>query len=515
MTRKIDGVKTKKKEGKKREREVERNWTINYQGNCADCSTDTISHRAPSWACSSLQSSRPTTARSRNVHSLQGFKICTTQTISQQEQHCPWLSALFPILWEGWQSLAILQNVKSNPDNDIFMTLFQTPIHREPPHGTYTKVECYIHMCLTGIWNLRFKPSKRSNLSALINLQKREDIVLKPANKRSTVVVWDRKLYIAEVYKQFDNPINYQKLNNKKTLSVDQREIAKTVRDLISANTLPMTAKLLVKHHPKLPTFYLLSKIHKFNNPSWPIVSACRCPAEDNSEYLDAILQPLEQSLPTYVKDSSHALNLIEDINPNPNFEPKYLFIKDVTSLYTYIPHSDGLKALKHFLNKRESLDPPTDTLIRLVELVLNKNTFPFCDEVFSQMSGVAIGTNMDPSYTRPFMGHFEYTLLQQYKKPVPEIYKRCINDSIGTTSHWVTTNCWISSTLCRTSFLLSNVPTSSLKSWSLSWTWKSSSNKENSQHPSSINWLIPTPTSNSTHLTTSAMKTASRFPSF
>ena len=91
---------------------------------------------------------------------------------------------------------------------------------------------------------------------------------MKPADKGGAAVVWDRKLYIAEVYKQFDNPINYQKLNNKKTLSVDQREIAKTVRDLISANTLPMTAKLLVKHHPKLPTFYLLSKIHKFNNPS-------------------------------------------------------------------------------------------------------------------------------------------------------------------------------------------------------------------------------------------------------
>ena len=94
-----------------------------------------------------------------------------------------------------------------------------------------------------------------------------------------------------------------------------------------------------------------------------------------------------------------------------------------VTSLYTCIPHSDGPKALKHFLNKRATPDPPTDTLIRLAELVLNKNTFR--DEVFPQLSGVVMGTKMGPSYAFLFMGHLEHTLLQQYKKPVPEIYKK------------------------------------------------------------------------------------------
>ena len=76
------------------------------------------------------------------------------------------------------------------------------------------------------------------------------------------------------------------------------------------------------------------------------------------------------------MKDSTHALSLTEDINQNPNFERKYLFTIDVTSLCTCIPHSDGLKTLKHFLNKRATPDPPTDTLIRLVELVFKKHIF-------------------------------------------------------------------------------------------------------------------------------------------
>ena len=154
-------------------------------------------------------------------------------------------------------------------------------------------------------------------------------------------------------------------------------------------------------------------------------MSACSRLTEHTSEYIGAVLQPLVQSLPTYIKNSTHALNLIEDINQTPNFEPKYLFTMDVTSLYTCIFHSDGLKALKHFLNKRVTLDRPRHTVTRLEELVLNKNTFSFRDEVFSHMSGVAMGIKMGPSYACLFMGHLEHTLLQQYKKPVPEIYKK------------------------------------------------------------------------------------------
>ena len=75
---------------------------------------------------------------------------------------------------------------------------------------------------------------------------------------------------------------------------------------------------------------------------------------------------------------------------------------------------------------------PSTDTLIRLAELLLNKNTFSFSNEVFSLVSGVAMDTKMGPSYACIFV---EYLLLQQYNKPVPEFYKRYTNDIIGTTS--------------------------------------------------------------------------------
>ena len=97
------------------------------------------------------------------------------------------------------------------------------------------------------------------------------------------------------------------------------------------------------------------------------------------------------------------------------------------------MPHLNGLKAFQYFLNNCTALYPPTDTLIRLAELVTNKNMFSFKGEAFSQMNGIAMGKKMGPSYTHLFMGH--WTMLQHYSKPVLEMYKRYTDDGIGATS--------------------------------------------------------------------------------
>ena len=89
-------------------------------------------------------------------------------------------------------------------------------------------------------------------------LQKKDDVVIKPADNRNAVVKWDRKLYIEEVYKLLDNSTN-SLLLGKTTLLIHQKGI--------SMGALPATDKLLINHQPKQPIFYLLPKIHKLNYP--------------------------------------------------------------------------------------------------------------------------------------------------------------------------------------------------------------------------------------------------------
>ena len=341
--------------------------------------------------------------------------------------------------------MAVLGSVPRAPslsdEHDIFRYLFGVPAYNEPPHGKNKKLELYITKCHEEIKQLSTKPLTHSNLTpdehtALKNLSHRQDIIIKPADKGGAVVVWDRNLYLQEAHRQLDDAKSYKALPQS-TLKSQTKQISKNVSDEIKQGNLPTTATLLNKTTPRQPHFYLLPKIHKPDNPGRPIVSACSCPTEHLSQYLDFILQPIVQSLPTYLKDTTDTLKMLEDFNHKPPFKPELLFTLDVVSLYTSIPHADGLSALKFFLDHRPQNhnQPPTHTLVRLAELVLTLNTFEFDGTIFEQVSGVAMGTKMGPSYACLFMGHLEHQILTSYTGPTPELYKRYIDDGVGATS--------------------------------------------------------------------------------
>ena len=109
-----------------------------------------------------------------------------------------------------------------------------------------------------------------------------------------------------------------------------------------------LSERLDVRKSRKLP--YAVS-IHKPNNPGRPIVSACSCPTELISSYLDKIMAPIVKTLPSYIKDSQHALEIFRDFSFLG--QNKLIFTMDITSLYTVIPNDEGLRALKHFFDLR------------------------------------------------------------------------------------------------------------------------------------------------------------------
>ena len=196
---------------------------------------------------------------------------------------------------------------------------------------------------------------------------------------------------------------------------------------------LPTNTDKLYLQHPRTSAFYMLPKIHKLNNPGRPIVSAVSCPTSQIVSYLDSIFTSINQQLPTYVKDTSHALRLFKEFRFNgPN---RFLFTMDVKSLYTCIPHADGLIALKFFLEQRSKQYPPTNNLLRLAELVLTTNTFSFNGSFYLQTSGVAMGIKLGPSYACLFVGYQEYLIMNSYRGPFPCLIKRYMDDIIGATS--------------------------------------------------------------------------------
>ena len=84
--------------------------------------------------------------------------------------------------------------------------------------------------------------------------------------------------------------------------------------------------------------------------PGRPVDSGCGSLTENISAYIDSILKPHMESLPSYVKDTSDFITKIHSLKGIP--QSAFLVTLDVTSLCRNIPHDDGIEACDHFMSE-------------------------------------------------------------------------------------------------------------------------------------------------------------------
>ena len=137
-----------------------------------------------------------------------------------------------------------------------------------------------------------------------------------------------------------------------------------------------------------------------------------RSPNQKISLYVDYHLAPLVKSILSYTKDTNDFLLKLQNIRDLP--AEILLVTLDVISLYTNIPHEEGLNACREILDTRTTLVPPTDDITSLISLILKKNNFSFNILHYLQKHRTAMGTRMAASYANIFMGKIERDLWNQ-----------------------------------------------------------------------------------------------------
>ena len=116
---------------------------------------------------------------------------------------------------------------------------------------------------------------------ALRSLRQRQDIVIKPADKGSAVVVLSKEDYIKEAERQLSNTTHYLKLN-KDLIASYAKEVKTAVLSMFNRGLCDRhTRDFLSPSQPKTARLYLLPKIHKPGNPGRPIVSSNGAPTEN------------------------------------------------------------------------------------------------------------------------------------------------------------------------------------------------------------------------------------------
>ena len=306
-----------------------------------------------------------------------------------------------------------------------------------PPKGS-ASLEVFLGRVEDELFSIQPRQSRNLNLtkeewSAVKSLKEDKSIVIKPADKGSCVVVWDKQDYIREVENQLGDEKVYEEttLNNKDLsgLMNASNNLFKKLRnrDIISEKELKYFL-YDYKNAANLGKLYLLPKIHKRleDVPGRPVISNCGAPTEKVSEFLDYHLKPVMKEGESYIRDSSDFLSKIKALGKIP--EGSFLVTCDVVGLYPSIPHSDGLRTLERRLKERTEMKVPTEDLVEMANFVLKNNVFEFADKVVRQTSGTAIGTKFAPPYACIFMDQVEKDFLEgEVEKPY--LWVRYIDD--------------------------------------------------------------------------------------
>ena len=274
-------------------------------------------------------------------------------------------------------------------------------------------------------------------IEALEALAHRNDIVIKPADKGSAVVIMDRARYVQEGLRQLTDRSFYSKLEAPIFMESIPR-IEGVVSTLLRSGFISkrQASYLAGEVRPRPRRFYLLPKVHKprdkwsnpFMPPGRPIVSDSGSESHRVAEFIDFYLNPLSMKHFSYIRDTYDFLEKVKGLRVPPE---AFLFSLDVESLYTNIETPLGLRAVRDCFARFPDASRPEEAILELLELSLTRNDFEFEGEFYLQIKGTAMGKRFAPAYANIYMAQWEETVFPKCEK-VPLSYFRFLDDIWG-----------------------------------------------------------------------------------
>lgn len=237
--------------------------------------------------------------------------------------------------------------------------------------------------------------------------------------------------YLKEAYRLLSDNATYEILQND-PLPEYKVELTELMNQAFAQGLIQKSKKqFFLMNYIKTPYFYHTPNVHKdpVCPPGRPMVASLDGITSRVSQYVDAFLQPLVTSLPTYIKDSAHVLETLKQYK----WEPGYLWLSlDVSSLYTSIPHEGGLRAVEYFLSEADYMNPNQSKFIcHCTKFALERNYFSFQGKFYRQIAGTAMGAHFAPCYANLFMGYLEKSCIWQHNPFAKHLvyYGRYIDD--------------------------------------------------------------------------------------
>ncbi|CAM4929548.1 unnamed protein product [Rotaria socialis] len=183
----------------------------------------------------------------------------------------------------------------------------------------------------------------------------------------------------------------------------------------------------------KLAHLYYLPKTHKPGTPLRPIVSGLKHPTIKISTYLDQLLRPLfnKIGLKTTTTSGFEVMKQVYEWSTTNLRKETLLCTIDVVDLYTMIPQTEGVLAIKKMLDYLELKQIgglKIETIIRLSRFVMKNNYFLYEGQYYHQIRGGAMGSPLTLTIANCYMFFFERNIVKQITN-AGGLYLRYIDD--------------------------------------------------------------------------------------
>jgi peptide-methionine (R)-S-oxide reductase len=200
----------------------------------------------------------------------------------------------------------------------------------------------------------------------------------------------------------------------------------------------PKDKSYLVAEKPKCGRLYGLVKDHAPKEkwlfeervpPLRPVVSMSGTTTEGLAHWLDQLAKPLVPKLPSFIEDTRHMLEFINETNQDgPQPDGAIPVVMDINDMYGSIPWEEGLVAFEEAINDLDG-EIPIDFIMEVVKIVLACNVFEFNGVRYMQRFGASMGLVFAPPFACIFMGWLEMKMLGSYMGVLPKLWKRYIDD--------------------------------------------------------------------------------------
>ena len=150
--------------------------------------------------------------------------------------------------------------------------------------------------------------------------------------------------------------------------------------------------------------------------------------------FIEVACAPLTNNIETRIRDTSHLLDIIDELNSEMIPDNTILVSFDIVNMYLSIDNDRGIAAVRNALETRANKSPLTDYIREGLETCLKCNNSRFGSQNLLQLNGTATDATNSCSYVDLAVFNIDKNILQAKRNTYQEMryFSQYCNDCLA-----------------------------------------------------------------------------------